>query len=732
MGTVGCCEVAQHDKQLRTLPQAVSGESTDSNDWEKELETVRLLRQEQRRDNAERYGSPPPLSVPLTIDRRTPERLLDKLQAGMPKEELRGEEAAAVADLVALRLQSKGITLRQLANFWKKYNWLGKLRTTTKTEEVVRSIVIPETAAHNACYLDVEAGGPYRPQTFVSHYWGANFYDDLLCIAQNATKLDVTDAQAFLNDKAQVEFMVGADKVSAQSEFHCYWMCVFAVNHHASICGDCRTCRQGATWEKWQYQANKCSCCRKQKQYPCSCGSPKIPFDHPVSQIDKFMIVMERVGHTMAAFDSRLCVLSRVWCLGELGFASGMGHDIMIHLPGELDRKFFNCDVSATPVEASAATFPEDKQRILQYIKSAGSDYHEFDQVIAEDIIPKLLELVLTLQNEKAKSVSSFQKPPMLVPDGAGAAVATNPFTQKQVMTRWKLLPAADRAWEHLPEDTRVSAEINRALLALARNGEYNTLTETLRNGDVKVCLALLTTLSHLSEKGDPAIMTLVSSNLADCKTMEVKCAVLKTLAELADISDQRTVDLLLQYCGDGQLPDIEKAAGQALGILAARGSYRAIHAGLQHSKTSVKLLVLETLVVAAQTLERHVVHAVGACLSDPQVHVRRAAEDCLGELAAAGNPHVLEYREQEKEVKEDLEELGRLAAHGDRKAKIEVALERMDDEFEAKAVAEDGIRLKSQRIRKTQNELTKGKFVDVDKIHELIHGKVTEQLNDG
>jgi hypothetical protein len=43
------------------------------------------------------------------------------------------------------------------------------------TSEVVRDIIIPETAARGCCYADIFPGGPKPPETLMSLWWGNSF-----------------------------------------------------------------------------------------------------------------------------------------------------------------------------------------------------------------------------------------------------------------------------------------------------------------------------------------------------------------------------------------------------------------------------------------------------------------------------------------------------------------------------------------------------------------------------
>ena len=79
-----------------------------------------------------------------------------------------------------------------------------------------------------------------------------------------------------------------------------YWLCIFAVNEHASICGDCWTCRprdesSGKMWTGADFRLLKCKGCSKPKFNPCPCGMLKYSKDDPLYEIDKFDDVVKQM-----------------------------------------------------------------------------------------------------------------------------------------------------------------------------------------------------------------------------------------------------------------------------------------------------------------------------------------------------------------------------------------------------------------------------------------------------
>ena len=112
------------------------------------------------------------------------------------------------------RLSRNGFHLRQLKDFWLKYaqpvatsvkqhffqgkpiQYRGQIHDKTTTNEVVRDIVLQESQGQGA-YVNVLPGGPEKPDFLVSHWWGALFYHDALCIAEHAAKLTGRNLKVF-------------------------------------------------------------------------------------------------------------------------------------------------------------------------------------------------------------------------------------------------------------------------------------------------------------------------------------------------------------------------------------------------------------------------------------------------------------------------------------------------------------------------------------------------------
>ena len=202
---------------------------------------------------------------------------------------------------MAERLANNGFTLRQLLDFWLEnanprrsegtsFECTGQINFKTTTNEVVKTILIPQSAGKGA-YMNVMKGGKHKADVLVSHWWGARFYDDILCIAQHATGLSGYFLEFFVNNDLQHD-EDALEELGVHSDVFekTYWMCIFAVDEHISICGECWGCHKalGDKWEAAHYRADPCLVCGKAKYNPCSCGSVKYPTGHPLSEVDKF------------------------------------------------------------------------------------------------------------------------------------------------------------------------------------------------------------------------------------------------------------------------------------------------------------------------------------------------------------------------------------------------------------------------------------------------------------
>jgi len=275
---------------------------------------------------------------------------------------------------VAERLASKSFSVRQLIEFYGKYESTGKITPDTKTWKVVRDIVIPETSEQKCCYMDVMPGGTRPPGKLVSHWWGANFRDTVFCVLEDATGLSGIELEATFAERS-----FDSDALDAN-----YWLCIFAVNQHVSICGACDC---GST----DYAKNPCSC-GLEKLNPCGCGSQKRQSGDPLCELDKFDDVMGRMQSIVVALDPDLATVSRVWCVAEIGEA--VHRQKPINFVGRLSEKYMDGLKEIKSVVDCDSTVASDKDRILRKIKDSVG-FQRFDQTVSRLVLGGVQELAL-------------------------------------------------------------------------------------------------------------------------------------------------------------------------------------------------------------------------------------------------------------------------------------------------------------------------------------------------
>lgn len=333
-------------------------------------------------------------------DARPPEteaRAAAKTKARASKvdsKEVKREVALARKGQTAKELACKGFSVQQLVDFWRRHHQAGRLNDNTYTYQVVRDIVIPETSSRRCCYMDVMPGGPKEAATLVSHWWGTHFKDLVRGIVNDATGLvgKELEAAAF-----------GGHRLDAVARNKSYWLCIFAVNQHVSICGMC-------SCDSEDYAANPCRQCRCKKRNPCPCGSKKYPAGHEMCQVDKFHLVMRHMTRLLVVLDRRLKTLTRAWVVAEIGEALFTMRPIEMSDPGDALRSHASGGVTIQ-VQACEASLHRDKERILKEIEEKVGIQYFNERVTAE--VNKLLHTAKASKKEQScRSSNPHQRAP--------------------------------------------------------------------------------------------------------------------------------------------------------------------------------------------------------------------------------------------------------------------------------------------------------------------------------
>jgi len=236
--------------------------------------------------------------------------------------------------------------------------------TKHRTADVVRRSVIPLSAEARSSYAEVLNGGkPLRPNAMVTHNWANLFRDLVAAIVSDALAEDEFGDIANLIDTDINKVREWITKKGKGKSV--YWVCAFAVNQHASICGgNPRKDEDPVTGIVHK---------------TCTCGLPKV-FNTDGElfegksipcELNKFDDMMAHLAATdpkfiqVIAIDQGFDLFTRAWCMSELAQAHTMGLSQYIKLVNTraLDENLGN--LQNIRIEDMQATRPEDVQEIL-------------------------------------------------------------------------------------------------------------------------------------------------------------------------------------------------------------------------------------------------------------------------------------------------------------------------------------------------------------------------------
>jgi len=201
----------------------------------------------------------------------------------------------------------------------------------------------------------------------VSHNWGNLFRDLVAAIVADA--LDETEFESmayFLDHNFDNLVRCLRNKERLQTK---YWICCFAVNQHASICGENHDGAKDPVL---------------QQLHPiCNCGHQKFGnFDQPVDEYGRSIPCELNKFHDMISFlaasydsvehliavDVGFEVFNRAWVVAEIAAAHAMGMHQSIKLQNALVLKNAHRKLKDLDVRQMAASRPEDVEEVLQVI----------------------------------------------------------------------------------------------------------------------------------------------------------------------------------------------------------------------------------------------------------------------------------------------------------------------------------------------------------------------------
>ena len=300
-------------------------------------------------------------------------------------------------------LANRGISLEELLAFYKNLgdtvmqSFQPSVHTTT---DVVRLAIIPLTASTCSSYAQlVNKGAKVLPKKMVTHNWSNLFRDLLASVISEALGEHTFEFVAeLLSDKAGVEALEKMLRVHGSLQ-ETYWICAFAVNQHAGICG----ANPAGTVDPVTGLTHP----------TCQCSEPKFFNEDPplnddgksiqceMNKFDDMMALLARENPDFAevvAVDASLDLFGRAWCVAELAEAHRMGMVQSLKMRNAETLLRRQLTLQGLKVENMKASRPEDVVEILAKIP----DKEAFNAKLQELIFDSNVGLVAAWKNADA------------------------------------------------------------------------------------------------------------------------------------------------------------------------------------------------------------------------------------------------------------------------------------------------------------------------------------------
>ena len=270
-------------------------------------------------------------------------------------------------------LATRGIFLADLIAFYKQIfdpAIMSFKPSVHTTNDVVRLAIIPLTSSTCSSYAELlNRRHKVVPSKMVTHNWSNLFRDLVASVVAHALGEHSFDFVAeLLSDMEGTKVVEEALLVRGLLE-KTYWICAFAVNQHAGICG-----------ENPKRDIDPVT----QVPHPtCPCSTPKFfNKDPPLNkngesihcEMNKFDDMMALLAEhnswfeEVVAVDANLDLFGRAWCVAELAEAYRRGMDQKLMLKSKTILLRRQCTLEGLQVENMQASRPEDVQHILAKI----------------------------------------------------------------------------------------------------------------------------------------------------------------------------------------------------------------------------------------------------------------------------------------------------------------------------------------------------------------------------
>ncbi|CAE7632775.1 unnamed protein product, partial [Symbiodinium sp. CCMP2456] len=257
--------------------------------------------------------------------------------------------------------------------------------TQHTTADVVRQVIIPMTAGSEhgdcaaACVL--MNGQTLLPDRMVTHNWANKFSHLVAAVVADA--LDLPSYASVLPRLQPGEMTALKSELFWRKKLtSTYWICCFAVNQHAGICGTVP-----------DFMKDPVTC---QLPPACTCEHPKYWSDTPPlkdgqsvrCEMNKFHDMMGLISTLKPGFsqviavDAQFHLFTRAWCVAEIHQAQQLGMVQRMRTLSQENLSQYECWLHCLKVEEMSASNPADTELILSKIEDKARFNAELQSLI--------------------------------------------------------------------------------------------------------------------------------------------------------------------------------------------------------------------------------------------------------------------------------------------------------------------------------------------------------------
>ncbi|CAE8683886.1 unnamed protein product [Polarella glacialis] len=278
-------------------------------------------------------------------------------------------------DRKVLDLAGRGITLRALLRFYRRLGTSSVMPhfdpALHSTADVARQAIIPLSKVF--------------PMKMVTHSWSNRFSHLVAAVVADA--LDLPEYEAVLGRLDRFEIGALEEELYWKSKLdQTYWICLFAVNQHASICA--------------RILPQECDPVTGKQPLPCNCESEKFgsqtpPLRHDgqsiLCEMNKFDDMMACIAAAepgfaqLLAVDKDFTIFRRAWCVAEIhqAYSLRLPQKMLVFSEETLTR--YKSYLKTLKVEDMEASHPADRDMILARISDKASFNEEVQRLLFDD-----------------------------------------------------------------------------------------------------------------------------------------------------------------------------------------------------------------------------------------------------------------------------------------------------------------------------------------------------------